>query len=163
MKKNISKVDDLIMYHNQLGGFSKLLDGANYSVGIGLHAFILHNSENFFSIDLLKEMYEGFLGISVDGKIEPRLFISIQDEINKYFNIPGNSYNDEDMESPLARTMVFWNIIERSIGGVSPDKCYSYVGLNGTSLFSDGSEIWDFSFILIRENKGIVLLGSAGD
>ncbi len=147
--KNITKLHEFDFYNQQIQGMDITMQDSNYSAWLDLTVFLLKNPAEKFTIDFLQELYSDDYEDTppVDSIITRISFDTIKETIDKILKFT------RDKEVYAARSYIYWTIIRQVLDQkIPPTICY-----NGGSFFGDSA--WNFCFIIINGNKGIVLGG----
>ncbi len=123
-----------------------------------------------FSIELLQELFvnnpdhahELFITDPehiVDGSLVEISFVELQKKI--FETLEGWGYPGKFAEEVIAnRACMYWNIVEALLH-LPPDRCFIYNVTN--CKYKDNFWLFDFCFIVISGNEGLVLNGGASD
>ncbi len=163
MVRNILELKETDLYAKQLWGFSKIQESSEYVPIYAVTMFILNDLKSPFTILRLDELFASDKTIRVTGKLEKVAFDHAKFLIDESFCWPGGSYDNEneDIKFPEMRSIVFWDLVEKMLIH-QPDQCYRYFEINGQPVFKQDWPMWDFCFVLISGNRGIVLVCGAG-
>ncbi len=160
MSKNITELHEFDFYNQQIRGIDITMQKSNYSVCLGLTGFWLKNPAEKFTIDLLQELFSKYTDSpAVNGIITRISFDSIKETIDSCLGYKRNfTYGDKFY---AAQSHIYWAIIKKALDQkIPPTICYNHSPA-GQSFFT--GLMWDFCFILINGNKGIVISGCALD
>ncbi len=163
--ESTSKVE---FYRQHMDIFSDIIQ-QDFAIGFGMRKFTFY-PEQSFSIELLQELFvnnpdlahELFVNDAahkVDGSLEEVSFADMQKKLIEclgFWGYPGK-FADEVIAN---RTFMFWSIV-RELLRLPPDRCYIYNATNCKYKLNDW--LFDFCFIVISGNEGLVLNGGASD
>ncbi len=159
MKKNIAELEHLNFYNKKICGIALIMHSGNYVVSLGLRGFILKNPAEKFTLRLLRELYHDDRDTcEIDGEIHQVSFDKVKNDINPNLQChPSSEYGDK---IDLAHRLIYWKIVNQALDNKIPLVCYEHWPV-GMSSFK--GMMWDFCFILINGDTGIVLNGRAFD
>ena len=159
MQKTITESEYFNFYNQQIDGIAEIMQGCNYVVFLGLTGFTLKNPAEKFTLRLLRELYHDDQDpCEIDGEIHQVSFDKVKNDINPKLQChPNSEYGDK---IDLAHRLIYWKIVNQALDNKTPLVCYEHWPV-GMSFFK--GIMWDFCFILINGNTGVILSGSAVD
>ena len=159
MQKTITELEHFNFYNQQIVGISLMMDKGNYVVSLSLTGFTLKNSAKKFTLRLLRELYnDNQEPFDINGEIHQVSFEKVKNDIDPKLQChPRSEYGDK---IDLAHRLIYWKIVNQALDNKTPLVCYEHWP-TGMSMFKGMH--WDFCFILINGDTGMLLSGSAVD
>jgi len=143
--------------------------GPDYEIEHTLFSFQFFDG-NEFIIENLKEILKDLKPpCEIGGKIKCVDWVSVLEEINKNLRF---TYADDLRRLPNTyfylneakwqeRKKIYWQQVQKFIA-LPPEKCYVHIPLTKNDHCSDFIQ-WRFCYILLSQEKGVLLHSSASD
>ena len=164
MKNSIVKAQDADFYTQKLWAFGNSMKGCDYVATLGIMKFIVRDSEEPFTIDLLKELFVNNSEVVVDGFLTQVSFEAVQEAVAHGLAFKGNSYEEDGRAFLTSRELIFWGIVKQVLGDMPPGQCFEHRKPGGRGcLFGENWVMWGFCYILIKDNVGALLSCGAWD
>ena len=161
MNNSIEEIQEIKMYNLQLNGLAGTMQGSEYVVDFLLKGFVFTQKKQTFSIESLEKLFIQIPPNKIDGIFIQTSFELIKSTINDALSCIGGSSDYDAIYYPKARALVFWDIIQQAFD-LPPDICLEYKQKDHKCIFDLDWVMWDYCFILIKNNNGIVLACGAG-
>ena len=162
MQVRIAETQKTKMYNRQLLALAGTMQAAEYVAGLTIKGFTYDSEKEQFSVDLLKELYSYNSMLDINGVLKKTSFEEIQKKMAYGLSWRGGSCDYDAEEYPEVRELVFWDIVQRAFE-FPANECLEFLQTDGQCVFGGNDWImWDYCFILLKKNMGIVLLCGAG-
>ncbi len=155
MSLNITELKEHDFYIQQIIALGET-DGARYtSASLYATSFAINPGVKF-SIKLLRELYtEDNIANKIDGKLLAVNFNHVKNGVDEVLSFHNRITQGKKVAQ--ARAHIYWTLVSQILGDkYPPKKCYDFADYE--RYFCPG--FVSFCFILVNDNRGVVLIGN---